>query len=177
MYSAVWLLHGWCHGKLLPSWCILRTSYNHAQGHVTSCKVTYIGNKQVATDKCYKAKKKENKVLNGMLLLCLWGKHGSHSSSISCRMFVVQIGWSCSGDWQVGILCSALYTGFTLLILPLHVFSLYPCCSHLIIGERSFPCSALSAGGHFPLQNLVIQHTFIFQVLKPLKSLNLFILF
>ena len=27
--------HGWCHMKLLPSWCVLCTPYNH----VTSCKV------------------------------------------------------------------------------------------------------------------------------------------
>ena len=30
-YSTVWLLHGLCHVKLLPSWCILCTPYHHAQ--------------------------------------------------------------------------------------------------------------------------------------------------
>ena len=79
---------------------------------------------------------------------------------------VVLIGWGCSGDWQVGILCSALYTRFTLLILPLPVFSLYP-CSHLIIGERSFPCSALSAGDTFPYK------IWSFSTLSSFKSLNL----
>ena len=29
-YSAVWLLHGWCHVKLLPSLRVLCTPYNHA---------------------------------------------------------------------------------------------------------------------------------------------------
>ena len=29
--SAIWLLHGWCHMKLLPSQRILCTPYNHAQ--------------------------------------------------------------------------------------------------------------------------------------------------
>ena len=28
MYLQHW--HGWCHMKLLPSWCILCTPYNHA---------------------------------------------------------------------------------------------------------------------------------------------------
>ena len=29
-YGAVWLSHGWRSVKLLPSWCILCTPYNHA---------------------------------------------------------------------------------------------------------------------------------------------------
>ena len=43
-YSAVWLLHGRCHVKLLPSRRVLCTSYNHVpyQFHVSSCrKATY----------------------------------------------------------------------------------------------------------------------------------------
>ena len=28
-YSTVWLLHGWCHMKLLPSQHVLCTPYNH----------------------------------------------------------------------------------------------------------------------------------------------------
>ena len=36
--STVWLLHGWCHGKLLLSQCILCTPYNHAPCHVTYVK-------------------------------------------------------------------------------------------------------------------------------------------
>ena len=43
IYSAVWLLHGWCHMKLLPSWHILYTPCNHAPCHITSCKATYLG--------------------------------------------------------------------------------------------------------------------------------------
>ena len=39
-YSAVWLLHGWCHMKLLPSRRVLCTPYNHAPCHVTSLKAT-----------------------------------------------------------------------------------------------------------------------------------------
>ena len=42
IYIAVWLLHGWCHSKLLPSRRVLCTPYNHAPYHVTSCKVTYV---------------------------------------------------------------------------------------------------------------------------------------
>ena len=125
--------------------------------------------------------KKENEVWCWMNsrsftpLLCLWGKQSSHSSSFSGRIFVVAvlIGWSCWGDWQVGILSSALYTGFTLLILLLPVFSLYP-CSHLIIGERSFPCSALSVGDTFPYK------IWSSSTLSSFKSLNLggfFVLF
>ena len=46
-YSAVWLLHGWCHVKLLPSRRVLWIPYNHAPCHVTSSKVTYVGCKRV----------------------------------------------------------------------------------------------------------------------------------
>ena len=35
-YSAVWLLYGWCHVKLLPSRRVLCTPYNHASCHVMS---------------------------------------------------------------------------------------------------------------------------------------------
>ena len=42
-YGAVWLLHGWCHVKLMPSRCVLCTLYNNASYHVTSCKATYVG--------------------------------------------------------------------------------------------------------------------------------------
>ena len=42
-HSTGWLLHGWCHVKLLLSWCILCMLYNHAPHHATSCKATYIG--------------------------------------------------------------------------------------------------------------------------------------
>ena len=34
-YSAVWLLHGWCHVKLLPSRRVLCTPCNHTPCHVT----------------------------------------------------------------------------------------------------------------------------------------------
>ena len=43
-YSAVWLLHGRCHVKLLPSRRVLCTSYNHAPCHIISCKATYVFN-------------------------------------------------------------------------------------------------------------------------------------
>ena len=36
--SAVWLLHGCCHMKLLPSGHVLSTPYNHAPCYITSCK-------------------------------------------------------------------------------------------------------------------------------------------
>ena len=42
-YSAVCLLHIWCHVKLLPSRSVLCTPYNHAPCHVSSCKATYVG--------------------------------------------------------------------------------------------------------------------------------------
>ena len=42
--APVWLLHGWCHLKLLLSQHILCTSHNHAPVYsVTSCKTTYKG--------------------------------------------------------------------------------------------------------------------------------------
>ena len=41
-HSAVWLLHGWCHVKLLPSRRVQCTPYNHASCHGTSCKATYV---------------------------------------------------------------------------------------------------------------------------------------
>ena len=31
VYLQCW--HGWCHKKLLPSWCVLCTPYNHAPCH------------------------------------------------------------------------------------------------------------------------------------------------
>ena len=42
-YNAVWLLHGWCHAKLLPSRRVLCTPYN--VHYVTSLhgKATYVG--------------------------------------------------------------------------------------------------------------------------------------
>ena len=43
-HSAVQLLHGWCHVKLLPSWHVLCTPYNHAPCYLPSYKVyPYIG--------------------------------------------------------------------------------------------------------------------------------------
>ena len=42
-YSAVWLLHGWCHVKLLPSRRVPCPPCNHAPCHITSCKSTYVG--------------------------------------------------------------------------------------------------------------------------------------
>ena len=43
IYSALWLLNGWSHVKLLPSHRILCTLHNHVPCRVTSCKVTYTG--------------------------------------------------------------------------------------------------------------------------------------
>ena len=37
--TAVWLLHGRCHMKVLPSRHVLCTPYSHAPCHVTSCHV------------------------------------------------------------------------------------------------------------------------------------------
>ena len=41
-YSAVCLIHGWCHVRLLPSRRVLYTPYNHAPCHITSCKAIII---------------------------------------------------------------------------------------------------------------------------------------
>ena len=38
VYSAVWSLHGWCQGKVLPSRHVLCTPHNHAPRHVISCE-------------------------------------------------------------------------------------------------------------------------------------------
>ena len=46
-YSTVWLLHGWCPVKLLPSRHFLCTPLNHAQLHITSHKATYVGCRHV----------------------------------------------------------------------------------------------------------------------------------
>ena len=44
LYSAVWMLHGWCHVELLPSWC--RSFVHHTIMHqfsVTFFEATYVG--------------------------------------------------------------------------------------------------------------------------------------
>ena len=38
VYSAIWLLHGWCQWNVLPSRHVLCTPHSHAPRHVTSCK-------------------------------------------------------------------------------------------------------------------------------------------
>ena len=53
-YNVVWLLHGWCHVKLLPYRHVLCTSYSHAPCHVIACKATCVECMRVldATNHC-----------------------------------------------------------------------------------------------------------------------------
>ena len=76
-YSAVWLLHGWCHVKLLPSRRVLCTPCNHAP-----CRVSFVGKERkwsrfnagnLPTDI-------KDKVLRGSSLKISWTKESAYSS-------------------------------------------------------------------------------------------------